>query len=107
MANIPRKFIKNILTFTVEQVDDGYGLITETLVDRTIRGAVFPLNGKEQELMLSGVIKSGTLKLYTNERLDTNKLIRVNWLGSIYNLKQCKGDFVTDTLNTYYLELRE
>lgn len=106
MANIPRKFLKEIKykVATQTKVD---GQLKETYIESSIQGAVFPLQGKERMLELQGIIKKGTLKVYTNGKLDELEKIIVEHDGVYYNISKTIGGFTSDTLNTYYLEVRE
>lgn len=106
MARILKKHMTTVKYYEVLKIKEGLQN-KDQLTERTLQGAIFPLRGKERELELLGVIQKGTLKLYTNARIDTSTEIKVDYQGIKYKMSSIKGDFPDDPLNTYYLEVKE
>lgn len=107
MANIPRKFLEDIDVIEYKGVLSGGQVKDEVISTTTIKGAIFPLSGKEIQLVLQGLLKKDSLKVYTNSKLDTTKNFKVEKEGITYKFSGIVGDFKTDTLNIYFLEVRE
>lgn len=105
--NIRPKFLEDFTLQTIAISDDiESSEIPESEVP--MKGAIFPLSGKEKELMLLGNITKDSKKLYIDGFIDLmdGKKKRIVFKGIEYNVDSHVGEFPTNTLNTYFISKR-
>lgn len=108
-STILKKFIEPLKLIRVQQTDLG-AVTEETETEFDFEGAIFDLAGKETKLILDGILKVNSKKLYTyKDIVDSKKhgtYHKVLHKGKEYTIN-IKKEFHSDPLKIYYLEVLE